>query len=290
MANEHGEIHMLSYEQKVRQAADWLGERIGGPPMAGIITGTGLGGLADMVQAQHAFDFSQIPHFPLSTVDSHAGRLLCGMLEGRRVLIFSGRFHLYEGYSALEVVFPVRVLQVLGAGVLVMTNASGGLNLDFATGDIMVIADHINLTGHNPLVGPESLAWGERFPAMSRAYDPELIQLAENAGHGLGIALRRGVYAALLGPSLETGAEMRLLRAAGADCVGLSTVCETIAAVQAKMRVLAFSVITNMNISGRHAPPELAEIIQAAQNASKPLSALIGHVLAQAAAAPCHDA
>ncbi len=267
-------------ENKIHEAKHWIESRVRAAPKAGIILGTGLGQSMESFGPETAFDYEQIPHFPKSSVVSHAGRLLSGTLKNVPVLVFQGRCHLYEGYCPEEVVFPVRLLKALGAGTLIMANAVGGLNLDFDTGDIMAIQDHINLTGANPLVGPESPGQGPRFPSMHQAYDPGLWRLAQRAGHDLGIHVREGVYAGLLGPSLETPAEMRFLRTIGADCVGFSTVLETIAAVQAGIKVLGLAAITNMNVSGRHPPCSVEDILKAADKAAPDLGAIIGYVLA----------
>ncbi|MBS3758420.1 MAG: purine-nucleoside phosphorylase, partial [Desulfobacterales bacterium] len=209
-----------------------------------------------------------IPHFPESTVQSHYGRLVAGTLGGQRAIAMQGRFHLYEGYAAATVVFPVRVMQAMGVHTLVLSNASGGINLNFTPGDIMLIQDHINLTGDNPLLGPNIDAWGIRFPDMTAVYDPILIQLSEKIAKSNGIPLQKGVYIGLKGPSLETPSETRFLREIGGDAVGFSTVMEAIAGVHAGMRILGLSTITNINDPDDPVPARVEAIIDVAGQAA----------------------
>jgi len=232
----------------------------------GILTGTGLSKTVDFLGANVILDYSNIPNFPISTVESHRGRVLSGSLAGRNIVAMQGRFHLYEGYSPLEVTFPVMVMKELGVRYLFITNASGGINLDFSEGDIMVIRDHINLTGSNPLVGQSMDSWGDRFPHMVEAYDPGLARLAEKAAGAIGLSLKSGVYAGLLGPSLETPAETRFLKIVGSDAVGFSTVLETIAGVHAGMKVLGLSVITNINDPDNPQKASVDAIIKTAED------------------------
>ena len=246
--------------EKVQAAAAFLQKHLRREPRIGMLSGTGLAESVPAMEVRAELDYRQIPHFPLATVQSHSGRLLIGSVDGRPLLAMQGRFHLYEGYKPREVIFPVRVMQALGVETLVLTNAAGGLCRDFCAGDVMAIADHINLTGHNPLVGPHEPRWGPRFPDMTRAYDPHLRELACDAGRRAGINVRQGVYAGLLGPSLETPAEVRFLQTIGAHAVGFSTVQEAIAAVHAGMRVLALSTITNVNDPQRPQPASVEEI------------------------------
>ncbi|KJS32995.1 MAG: purine nucleoside phosphorylase [Desulfatitalea sp. BRH_c12] len=274
------ERHVVSYTYNdALYAADFVRARFGTFPPAAILAGTGLGDMIDAMQVNDAVDYREIPHFPTSTVQSHAGRLVCGRLGGQSVAVLQGRFHLYEGYPSTAVTFPIRVLQALGVRTLVLTNASGGLNRDFASGDIMLIADHINLTGANPLVGPEEAHWGLRFPDMTQAYAMQLRQAALAEAHALGMPVRQGVYVGLKGPSLETPAEMRFLRMIGADAVGFSTVMESIAAVHGGMQVLGLSTITNMCLPDAPLPAGVDAIIAVAQSAAPRLSALIAGVL-----------
>ena len=266
---------MIRYKPLAEETAAFIRQRIDAVPVVGLITGTGLGGgvpgLADAVE----FDYRDLPHFPATTVTGHAGRLVIGRLAGRHLMAFKGRFHLYEGYTPIEVTFPVRVMQALGVRCLIVTNAAGGLNPDFVPGDIMVIGDHINLTGANPLAGPNEESWGPRFPDMSRAYDPDLAQAARGAADAAGIRLRQGVYTGLRGPSLETPAEVRFLKIIGTDAVGFSTVMEVIAGVHAGMRVLGLAIITNVNDPDRPVPATVEAILAVANAAAPRLAAVI---------------
>ena len=238
---------MLDYQNKVAEAVAYIEKKIPEKPFAGLLTGTGLGDSGQSLVVSVSLSYEDIPHFPVSTVQSHLGKFLAGRMANRPVIVMQGRFHLYEGYSPLDVTFPVRVMQALGVETLFVTNAAGGLNPAFKPGDIMIIEDHINLTGANPLVGPNHDDWGERFPDMTEAYDKRLISLAEDAGRKPAIPLRKGVYAGLLGPSLETPAEVRFLKTIGAEAVGFSTMQEVIAAVHARIKVLGLSIITNIH-------------------------------------------
>jgi purine-nucleoside phosphorylase len=261
----------------VRAAADAVRERVGQGAVAhtAIILGTGLGALGRAIATEHTIDYADIPGFPLSTVESHAGRLLVGTLGGHRVMAMQGRFHKYEGYSLQQVTFPVRVLQALGAQVLIASNACGGMRPDWAAGDLMLIADHINLLGDNPLVGPNDPALGPRFPDLSEAYDPELRALAREVAARAGITLREGVYVAVAGPNLETRAEYRMLRSLGADVVGMSTVPEVIVARHGGMRALGVSIITDMCVPETLEPASLERILQVAAAAEPHLTTLV---------------
>jgi purine-nucleoside phosphorylase len=265
--------------KKTKRAAAFLRERAPASPQIGLLTGTGLGDAGSGLKVAAAVDYAAIPHFPVPTVPSHAGRLLLGEIRGRTVVLLQGRFHLYEGWSAAEVVFPIRVLQEMGVRHLVVTNAAGGLNPAFRAGDIMLISDHINLTGENPLIGPNEECWGARFPDLSAAYDRRLRSLAERAAAEAGIAVRQGIYAGLKGPSLETPAEIRFLRRIGADAVGFSTVMEVIAAVHGGMRVLGLSVVTNVHNPDRPEPASVEAIIAIARQAAPRLENLLNGVL-----------
>ncbi|MDQ7849918.1 MAG: purine-nucleoside phosphorylase [Armatimonadota bacterium] len=231
---------------RVREAAAYVRERTRIQPRLAVVLGSGLGALADAVEREATIPYSEIPHFPVSTAAGHAGNLVLGLLEGKPAVIMQGRAHFYEGYSMGQVIFPVRVMRELGAGTLLVSNAAGGLNREWRAGDLMVITDHINFMGTNPLIGPHEEAFGARFPDMARPYDPELVRLAERVALEERILLRRGVYVAVSGPSYETAAELRMLARWGADAVGMSTVPEVIAARQMGMRVLGFSAITDM--------------------------------------------
>lgn len=215
-------------------------------PRIALILGSGLGSVVDHVESPVAIPYPEIPHFPVSSAPGHVGKLVLGTLAGQPVAVLAGRVHLYEGYSALQVAFPVYALSELGATTLVVTNAAGGINADFRPGTLMLIRDHLNLTGRNPLVGLDEPRLGPRFPDMTYAYDADLSRLAEKSAVAAGLDVAEGVYAGLLGPSFETPAEIRMLRAAGADAVGMSTVMEVIAANHRGMRVLGVSCIANM--------------------------------------------
>ena len=248
-------------------------------PDVAVILGTGLGGLADDMQIAMRIPYEEIPGFPLSTVESHAGRLLLGTLGGRTVVAMQGRFHRYEGYSLQQIAFPVRVMHALGARVLVVSNACGGMHPLWSPGDLMLIADHINLLGDNPLVGPNDDSLGPRFPDMSDPYDAGLREIARAVALEKGIVLREGVYVAVSGPNLETRAEYRMLRALGADVVGMSTVPEVITAIHAGMRVLGLSIITDQCLPDALEPATVERIIAVARAAEPRLSALIRGVL-----------
>lgn len=270
---------MERYKLRVAESAGYLKERMEQAPEIGLLTGTGLGESAEALDVSASFEYEDIPHFPISTVTSHHGRLLAGRMAGKAIIALQGRFHLYEGYSPHEVTFPIRVMQALGVRVLILSNASGGLNPAFTPGDIMIIEDHINLTGLNPLVGPNEDSWGIRFPDMTQAYDKNLAMLAEIAGKDAGIPLQKGVYAGLKGPSLETPAEVRFLRTIGSDAVGFSTVQEVIAAVHAGIRVLGLSTVTNINNPDNPVPATVEEIIAVANDAAPRLEKIIRNVV-----------
>ena len=248
-------------------------------PEFAIILGTGLGGLADAITVECAIEYGEIAGFPLSTVESHSGRLLLGTLNGRRVVAMQGRFHRYEGYSLQQVTLPVRVLHALGARTLFVSNACGGIRADWAPGDLMLIADHINLLGDNPLVGPHHAEWGARFPDMSAPYDENLRSIAIEVAKQQGTTVREGVYVAVMGPNLETRAEYAMLRTMGADVVGMSTVPEVIVATQMGMRVLGISIITDACVPETLEAASLAKILAVAATAEPKLTALVRGVL-----------
>ncbi|HEY7835692.1 MAG TPA: purine-nucleoside phosphorylase [Ktedonobacterales bacterium] len=273
--------------QLVEEVAAALRPRLAEPPRVAIVLGTGLGGLANRIADERAIPYGEIAHFPRSTVPGHAGRLVLGRLGGVPVAALQGRFHLYEGYTPAQVVLPVRVLGRLGARVLIVTNAAGGLNPDFAAGDLMLLRDHIGLGiagGLNPLIGPNDEAFGPRFPALTHAYDAALADHARAAAAERGITLHEGVYCMLTGPAFETPAELRMLRGLGADAVGMSTVPEVIAACHMGLRVLAISCVTNVALPGGAAPlvePTHAEVIATGEAAGQRLGALVEGVLAR---------
>lgn len=241
--------------EQIRKTASLINERTGFKPEAGIILGTGLGSLADEIETEHSIEYKDIPGFPVSTVEGHAGRLIFGWLGGRRVVAMQGRFHYYEGYTSQQVVFPVRVMVLLGIRHLFVSNAAGGVNPAFRTGDLMVITDHINLIP-NPLVGPNLAEFGPRFPDMSDAYDPELIRKATATASALSIPLQYGCYVGGTGPTFETRAEYGYFRSIGGDAVGMSTTPEVIASRHMGIPVFGVSVITNVGLSGEKSTHE----------------------------------
>lgn len=273
-----------AYRRRVEEAADAIRARAPLAPRAGLILGTGLGQLADAIEAEAVLPYEEIPHFPLSTVESHTGRLLLGRLEGLPVAALQGRFHLYEGYTPQEVTFPVRVLGTLGIEALLVSNAAGGMNPHFRRGDLVLLTDHINLQGANPLTGPNVDAWGPRFPDMSAPYDPGLRAVAEEAALRRGIRLMQGVYVAVEGPNLETRAEYRFLRLIGADLVGMSTVPEVIVARHMGIRVLAASVVTDECFPDALQPVSIEDVMAAAAEAEPKLTRLFRDVAAHLAA------
>jgi purine-nucleoside phosphorylase len=263
------------------EAAEFLDSYFESPPQTAIITGTGLGSAVADLQTDHVIDYQAIPSFPVSTAIAHPGRLMIGTLAGHCVVAMQGRFHLYEGYSPKMVTFPIRVFQAMGIKTLVVINASGGIDPRLRAGDIMIIGDHINLTGRNPLTGPNDDSWGPRFPDMTKAYSRQLCDSAFDVAKKLNIPIHKGVYAGLTGPSLETPAEIRYLRTIGADAVGFSTVMETIAAVHAGIEVLGFAAITNACDPDRPVPADVSEIISVAESIAPRITDIITHVIKQ---------
>jgi purine-nucleoside phosphorylase len=269
----------VSLHDRVAGAAGVIRGRSNLHPEVAIVLGTGLGALAEEIELEASIPYGEIPGFPLSTVESHSGRLLLGRLAGRAVVAMQGRFHRYEGYDLQQVTFAVRVLHALGAQTLVVSNACGGMHPLWAPGDLVLLSDHINLLGDNPLVGPNDDRLGPRFPDMSGPYDPDLRALARAAALELGIVLREGVYVAVAGPSLETRAEYRMLRAIGADVVGMSTVAEVIVAVHAGMRVIGISIITDQCLPDALEPADIGRIIETANRAEPHLARLVTSVV-----------
>ncbi len=267
------------YRRHVDEAAAAIREHLAADTRVGIILGTGLGALADEIDADAVLSYDALPHFPVSTVESHHGKLLLGRLDGVPVIALQGRFHLYEGYGPKEITFPVRVLAALGVETLLISNAAGGMNPNYRRGDLMLLTDHINLQGANPLVGPNDDAWGPRFPDMSAPYDEDLRRLAEEAALERAIKLQQGVYVAVEGPNLETRAEYRFLRTIGADAVGMSTVPEVIVARHMDMRCLAISVITDECFPDALEPVSIEDVLAAAGEAEPHLTALMRAVV-----------
>ncbi len=265
-----------------RSLAERIGEAVAAvrarsdlAPAVGVILGTGLGGLAERIRVETAIPYEEIPHFPLSTVESHSGRLLLGTLGGKPVVAMQGRFHRYEGYTLQQVTFPVRVMRALGAETLVVSNACGGMNPFWTPGDLVLIADHINLLGDSPLIGPNEDALGPRFPDMSEPYSRALQEVAVQVATEKKIPLRRGVYVAVPGPNLETRAEYRMLRTLGADVVGMSTVPEVIVAVHGGMRVVGISIITDACLPDALEVADITRIIAVANRAEPKLTELV---------------
>jgi len=271
---------MLELFDQIEEAVAVIRSRWDGTPHAGIILGTGLGSLVEEIEVQESFDYGEIPHFPQSTAISQAGRLLCGTLQGLTVVAMEGRMHMYEGYPLKQITLPVRVMKALGADLLVVSNACGGLNPDYQCGDIMVIDDQINLMGDNPLIGVNDDRLGPRFPDMCEPYDKALVARALEVARQEGITAHKGVYVAVAGPNLETRAEYRFLRTIGADVVGMSTVPEVLVAVHSNMRSVGFSIITDMCLPDELTPADVNEIIAVANEAEPRLRSLVLGVLA----------
>lgn len=266
---------MASYGEMVQEAVSDIRKVSALAPEVAIVLGTGLGSLVDSINVAARIEYSQIAHFPTSTVDSHAGELVLGTLGGKNVVALAGRFHYYEGYTLQQVTFPVRVAKALGARTLVVSNAAGGLNPQFEAGDLMVITDHINLMGDNPLIGPNDDTLGPRFPDMCEPYTKRLVELAETVAIEQGVRIQKGVYLGCPGPCLETRAEYRFMRLIGADAVGMSTVPEVIVAVHAGMRVLGFSAITDECLPDALKPADIDAIIATAQAVEPKLTAIV---------------
>jgi purine-nucleoside phosphorylase len=264
---------------QVQQATKAVRAAWPGSPSIGLVLGTGLGALASEIESSVAIPYPEIPHFPRSTAESHKGQLVCGELAGRTVVAMEGRFHLYEGYTAAQVTFPIRVMKELGCELLIVSNACGGLNPQYAKGDIMVIEDHINLLGVNPLIGPNDDRLGPRFPDLIEPYDRSLQDLALRVALEANIVAHRGVYTAVTGPNLETRAEYRFLRGIGADVVGMSTIPEVLTAVHAGLKVLGFSIVTDMCLPDALKPVRIEEIIAVANQAEAKLRTIVRGVL-----------
>lgn len=264
---------------QIQEASTFLSTKTSTTPQIGIILGTGLGGLAKEIEVETAVSYEDIPHFPVSTVESHAGRLIFGVLSGKKVMAMQGRFHYYEGYSMQQITFPVRVMKDMGCDTLIVSNACGGMNPNYTPGDIMIIADHINLLGDNPLIGPNEDDLGPRFPDMSDPYSQSLIDLAEKVALQERIKVQKGIYVAVPGPNLETRAEYRFLRIIGADVVGMSTIPEVIVAVHSTMQVLGLSVVTDSCLPDALQPVNIREILRIAADAEPKLTLLMKRVV-----------
>ncbi len=258
----------------INEAVSYIREKISETPETAIILGTGLGRIVDHLEVKSEIDYASIPHFPISTVKGHAGKLISGKLGDTPVLVMQGRFHYYEGYSMEEVIFPVRVMKFLGVRTLIVSNAAGGMNPDFEIGDIMMITDHICLMP-NPLIGKHDPAFGARFPDMSQTYDEDLIQRARGLSAELEIPIREGCYVGVTGPTLETPKEYEYLRVIGGDAVGMSTVPEAIAAHQMGIRLFAVSVITDLGVPGKIQKLTHDDVIRAAEETAPRLTHFI---------------
>lgn len=259
----------------IKEAAEFIESKTALKPEIGLIMGSGLGVLGDHLENPITIDYHDIPHFPISTVEGHAGELLIGTLSGRTVLLMRGRFHMYEGYGPELTAFPVRVMKALGIQSLLVTNAAGGVNLTYDPGNLMLISDHLNLTGKNPLIGPNDNELGVRFPDMSEAYSKRLRAIARDIAAEQGITLREGVYAGLLGPTYETPAEIRMLRVIGADAVGMSTVAEVIAARHSGIETVGISCISNMAAGILDQPLSHAEVMETTERVKNQFLALV---------------
>lgn len=264
---------------KIKETAAFLEDKGFAHAHTAVVLGTGLGSLLEHLRIVETISYQEIPHFPVATVESHKGRLLLGEMDGHRVLVLQGRFHYYEGYSMQQITFPVRVAKALGVETLLLSNAAGGMNPAYKKGDLVLLTDHINLQPENPLRGAHDPALGDRFPDMSRPYHPVLNRLIADTAREMDIPLKEGIYVAVMGPNLETRAEYRFLRMAGADMVGMSTVPEVIVAAQAGLRCAAVSVITDECDPDNLQPVDIREIIAVAGKADEKLAALLARVL-----------
>jgi len=273
-----GETKLTGLFEQIADAVGFLRTRWKAAPRAGLILGTGLGGLASRIEVEASIPYASIPHFPTSTVESHAGQLVCGRLAGVPVVAMEGRFHYYEGYSLQQVTLPVRVMKALGAEMLVVTNAAGGMNPDYQLADLVLLDDHINLMPDNPLRGVNDDRLGPRFPDMCRPYDLELLQTARAAADELQLRVHTGVLAAVSGPNLETRAEYRMLRGMGADVVSMSTVPEVIVAAHAGLRTLGCSIVTDLCFPDTLEPVQIEKILEVAARGGEHLSRLIARL------------
>lgn len=262
------------FMQQLRETVAFIRKRYSTAPKVGIVLGSGLGNLAEEIKVEHEIAYDEIPHFPVSTVKGHSGKLLFGELGGKKVLVMAGRFHFYEGYTAQQVTFPIRMMKLLGVETLLLSNAAGSVNPTYKVGDLMMINDHISFFTMNPLLGPNEEELGTRFPDMSEPYSKDLLDKARTIGRKLGYDLKEGVYTAVTGPTFETRAEYKLILAVGGDVVGMSTVQENIVAVHAGMKVFAISVVTDIGIREDENVITHEEVLAAAKEAEPKLTAL----------------
>lgn len=268
----------------VQEAAEYVRARIGETPRIGLILGSGLGGIAEVIEDKHVIPYGEIPHFVCSTAPGHKGQFVAGRFGGKPVICMQGRLHFYEGHALSDIIFPVRVMKQLGVTSLIVTNAAGGINTSFQVGDLMLIEDHINFMGTNPLIGPNDASFGPRFCDMTYTYTPALRQAAQEAAQSLGLTLQKGVYLGCTGPSYETPAEIRAFRTLGADAVGMSTVPEVIAASHCGLQVLAFSLITNMAAGILDQPLTEDEVIEIGNRRGSDLQRLITRIVTDCSA------
>ncbi len=267
--------------KKINETVEFIKSKITTTPKVGIVLGTGLGGLTNEIQNQHAIKYEDIPNFPVSTVPGHKGNLIFGQINNIEVIAMQGRFHYYEGYTMQELVFPIRVMKLLGIELLILSNASGGVNPDFEVGDIMIIIDHINLMADNPLIGKNIDELGPRFPDMNHAYDKNIIDKAINIAKANSIKIRTGVYAAVSGPCFETPAEYKYIRTIGADTVGMSTIPEVIAAHHMGLQVFAVSIITDLGVEGKIVEVSHEEVIDVANKAEPKMTSIIKGMISE---------
>lgn len=270
---------MKKFSLKLNETVEYLKNKIPDRPEIGLILGSGLGVMAEEIEEKVSIAYNDIPHFPTSTVEGHASQLIVGKLMGKKVITMQGRFHFYEGYSLEEVTYPIKVMKKLGVNILLVTNAAGGINIDFKPADLMLIEDHINLTGQNPLIGPNDPDMGPRFPDMSEAYNMELRNIAQDVARQQGVELRKGVYVGLTGPTYETPAEIKFLRTIGADATGMSTVPEVIIANHLDMKILGISCITNMAAGVLNQRLSHEEVVEVGNQVREKFSRLIKGII-----------
>ncbi|MCY6371035.1 purine-nucleoside phosphorylase [Clostridium ganghwense] len=269
----------MDLQVKINEAAKYILEKTKVKPEMGLILGSGLGAIADQIEDAEFYPYNEIPHFPVSTVEGHAGRLVIGTLEGKKVVAMQGRFHYYEGYHMQEVTFPVRVMKLLGIETLIVTNAAGAVNTSYKPGDLMLIKDHLNLSGNNPLIGKNLVEFGTRFPDMSDPYNKELREKVKGIAKSLNIELQEGVYACMSGPTYETPAEIRMVRTLGGDAVGMSTAPEVIVAVHSGVKVIGVSCMTNMAAGILDQPLDHSEVMETSAMAREKFIKLMRNII-----------
>ncbi|QEK11881.1 purine-nucleoside phosphorylase [Crassaminicella thermophila] len=269
----------MDFYKSIKQSAEYILQKSKFQPEIGLILGSGLGAIADQIENKEVYPYSEIPNFPVSTVEGHAGQLVIGTLEGKKVVAMQGRFHFYEGYHMKEVTFPVRVMKLLGIKTLIVTNAAGAVNTSYKPGDLMLISDHLNLSGDNPLIGKNLGEFGTRFPDMSNAYDKDLRTKVKEIAKSLNIELQEGVYACMSGPTYETPAEIKMVRTLGADAVGMSTVPEVITAIHSGIKVIGVSCMTNMAAGILDQPLDHNEVMETSEKARAKFITLMKNII-----------